>query len=242
MKINFTLSLLLFGFALFSQPAIELLPSDTSLIDLNADISHVWEEFRLGIDIKNTTSDTLMMVWRKEMPDDCPTEWETIIADPNITYLPHVLSNYDTALNIFLPVTMYPNQLTQFGYYVELYPNTVPGCCTIPVYFSLLEAPDSIISTAYFSFAINDPSCDFVNDIEEIENEISIFPNPVNNILFIESEVPIQEVQLFNLYGQLLRSEFNAYQININSLPKGVFIIKIVFSDGKIAFQKIEKI
>ena len=240
MKINFTFLFLLFCSVAFSQSPIELLPSDTSLIELNTDISNEWEEFHLRMDLKNTSSDTLLMIWRKDM-SDCPVEWETIIADPQQHFLHFVTSNFDTALNINLPVVLLPSQVSQFGFNVELYPNSVPGCCTIPLYISLLENVDSIINTAYFRFAINDPSCDFVNDVEKIKKKISVYPNPSNGTVFIKSETPIYKIEVVNLYGVLLKRELNKDQIDIGDLPKGIYIFKIEFPDGKLFFQKIKK-
>ena len=241
MKFKITFLFFVLGITCYSQPAFLPVPSDTLTVELNADISSNFESFHVHIDLANTTTDTLMMVWRKEMYD-CPLEWKTVIADPHQHFFPDVFSNYDTLLNIDVPAQMLPDQLAEFGFGVELFPYSTPGCCTIPVHFSLLEAPDSIISTAYFRFAINDPSCDFVNDFEEVENKVVVFPNPADNVAYIESERPVQSVQIFNVSGQQIKTEIKKNKIEINYLNKGVYFFKIELSGGKLVWQKIEKI
>ena len=242
MKFKFTLFCLFFGGLLFSQSAIELLPPDTTFIELNADISTQWEEFDVTVYLQNTTSDTLMMVWRKDM-SDCPEEWETVIGDPYQHYIHFVFSNFDTSLNINNPVAIIPNQPPQFGFHVELYPRSVPGCCTIPLHISLLENPDSIITTGYYRFAINDPNCDFVNSEEVVENGVSVFPNPTSDKVFIETDDVVQSVQAFNLIGEKIKGgRFANGQLDFSGLPQGVFILKITLSNGMEIIKKMEKI
>lgn len=77
----------------------------------------------------------------------------------------------------------------------------------------------------------------------EISNnlsEISLYPNPTSGILNIESKSEIRNVALFDLSGRKI-SEFNSSQINISSLPKGIYLIKISTKDGKTTTKKVVK-
>jgi hypothetical protein len=59
---------------------------------------------------------------------------------------------------------------------------------------------------------------------------ISIYPNPTDNTLFITgNETPIA-VSIYNVLGKEVLSIKNTNKINVQALPKGVYIIRI--SDG----------
>jgi len=59
---------------------------------------------------------------------------------------------------------------------------------------------------------------------------ISIYPNPTNNTLFISgSETPIA-VSIYNVLGKEVLSVKNTNSINVQALPSGVYVIRI--SDG----------
>ena len=59
---------------------------------------------------------------------------------------------------------------------------------------------------------------------------ISIYPNPTSNTLFISgNETPIT-VAIFNVLGKEVLSIKNTNNINVQALPSGVYVIRI--SDG----------
>jgi len=59
----------------------------------------------------------------------------------------------------------------------------------------------------------------------------SIYPNPVQDILKIQSDKEVQFVELFNLQGQKVKT-FNQKQLAISDLSSGVYIIKITTLDN----------
>lgn len=69
--------------------------------------------------------------------------------------------------------------------------------------------------------------------------KVSLYPNPVNNILHIQTSL-LKKVTLFNMEGKKL-SESTASEINFSRYPKGVYIITTELSDGSISTQKIIK-
>lgn len=71
-------------------------------------------------------------------------------------------------------------------------------------------------------------------------SEIAIYPNPTNGILNINSKSEIKNVILYDLSGRKI-SEPNSSQINISSLPKGVYLVNILTKDGKKSAAKILK-
>jgi len=59
---------------------------------------------------------------------------------------------------------------------------------------------------------------------------ISIYPNPTSNTLFISgNETPIT-VSIYNVLGKEVLSIKNTNNINVEALPSGVYVIRI--SDG----------
>ncbi|GAB1415216.1 hypothetical protein MASR2M117_06220 [Paludibacter sp.] len=58
--------------------------------------------------------------------------------------------------------------------------------------------------------------------------DISVYPNPVRNYLFIRSEQPVDKVEVYSVVGDLLYTEHNFNEkINIQELPKGMYFVKI---------------
>ncbi|MCB8999811.1 MAG: T9SS type A sorting domain-containing protein [Bacteroidales bacterium] len=81
-------------------------------------------------------------------------------------------------------------------------------------------------------------------DSREFEN-ISVYPNPSDNILDIESASFIESVEIFDGYGQLKYSlsEINSQycHLNIEGLLPGMYILKFQTSDGYVLSKKIIK-
>lgn len=64
---------------------------------------------------------------------------------------------------------------------------------------------------------------------------INIFPNPVNDVLFIESTDNIEEICIFNALGQTIyNSNVNDinFTINTSDLNEGIYFIKLKTADG----------
>ena len=78
------------------------------------------------------------------------------------------------------------------------------------------------------------------NNNSQLEN-ISIYPNPVKEVLNIETDSPVNEIEIYNTLGVLVMKHQNPNnQINISSLPNGLLFVKI-FTDKGINTNKIIK-
>lgn len=97
-----------------------------------------------------------------------------------------------------------------------------------------------VISTAIFAnyvfrnYQLNSPSFDLKQTV--------IYPNPVNSILFIESQnSPIDKIEIFNSLGQSVQSLYIGCEvINVSDLAAGIYFIKL-HSNGKTVCKKIIK-
>ena len=77
-------------------------------------------------------------------------------------------------------------------------------------------------------FAYN-PSCITVglNDIDENTALISVYPNPVSSILYIESSKELKKIVVFDMVGrEVFSTEKQIGQINIEFLPAGNYLFK----------------
>ncbi|MEZ4722704.1 MAG: T9SS type A sorting domain-containing protein [Flavobacteriales bacterium] len=79
--------------------------------------------------------------------------------------------------------------------------------------------------------------------VAELESRFSIYPNPVADKLYIDSDIHIESAQLYDLKGQLVTSsetQTDGYLVNTASLPSGVYNL-ILSAGGQLTCRKIVK-
>jgi hypothetical protein len=88
---------------------------------------------------------------------------------------------------------------------------------------------------------------EFYNIIEEdatgIEDvsmqNISLYPNPAKDDLFISSDSPIEKIEIYNLSGLRILAEANfAKKIDVSHLANGIYFVRI-YSESAVVTQKI---
>ena len=67
---------------------------------------------------------------------------------------------------------------------------------------------------------------------ENYLQELKVYPNPVTNRLFVQSNQPLQHLAVYNLSGQLLRQSEQSQFINVSSLASGLYIVKLTTLEG----------
>lgn len=78
----------------------------------------------------------------------------------------------------------------------------------------------------------------------ETDYKISMFPNPVKDILTINTKIDLNNCFLFNINGRLINNYHidKSHKIDVSNLNSGIYFIKFI-SDGKeIATGKIIKL
>ncbi|MDH2207037.1 MULTISPECIES: T9SS type A sorting domain-containing protein [Empedobacter] len=106
--------------------------------------------------------------------------------------------------------------------------------------------PDNPCSTTYAYGQSEDYSVNFIENLgmSDINSkDLKIYPNPVKNILSIDSKSMVKNVRIINMAGQeVYNKQLNKMnpQVNVSHLPKGVYIINIETTEG-IVTQKIIK-
>ena len=69
--------------------------------------------------------------------------------------------------------------------------------------------------------------------IEELENKVNIYPNPVDDILYIETNENIEEIVIYDVKGSKVYESTsqqltaNSQQVSVSSLKPGVYFVKI---------------
>lgn len=74
-----------------------------------------------------------------------------------------------------------------------------------------------------------------------VENKASVYPNPVVDVLNIESDVNTKEIKLFDMLGKIHYRGTHEKQINTANLEKGTYILELTFDDGKQQSVKVLK-
>lgn len=73
-------------------------------------------------------------------------------------------------------------------------------------------------------------------------SETKVYPNPTSDFVEISSKDKIKSVALYDFSGKLMMTENNAKnKISLLSYPKGMYLMKILFENGKTETQKIIK-
>ena len=74
------------------------------------------------------------------------------------------------------------------------------------------------------------------------EKDIIVYPNPFAEKLQIESENPIVEIQIFDVFGKLVfQKTKSTNQIELGFLPKGIYLLKLKAATGEWVTQKVVK-
>jgi len=92
----------------------------------------------------------------------------------------------------------------------------------------------------------HDPTSICPRDIEE--TTVALFPNPVVDVLNIVAEQAIATVSIYNLAGQLVsrRDAMHCvstatWSVDMSTLPRGTYVVRIVFENGTILTRTVVK-
>ena len=78
------------------------------------------------------------------------------------------------------------------------------------------------------------------DDFSSIE-KMKLFPNPVSDILSIDSRSGIKKLAVFNLLGQKVMVKENTNNLNVSKLKPGAYILKIVDENDSVSTKKFIK-
>ena len=70
--------------------------------------------------------------------------------------------------------------------------------------------------------------------------QVQIYPNPVKDVLHIQTTDKVQQIKLLSINGQQLQSWKGQNSINLSAYPKGIYLVQITTEKGTIT-RKIVK-
>ena len=106
---------------------------------------------------------------------------------------------------------------------------------------------DVFSTNGFFDFFITKMNTPEPTSTKEIADfELSFYPNPTNDLLFIsigasETELTDFKVEMFSNLGERIKQFSNQKTLDLSFLPKGVFYLKVVNSEGVFKVEKFLK-
>jgi hypothetical protein len=76
------------------------------------------------------------------------------------------------------------------------------------------------------------------SDFTQNNLEVALYPNPVRDVLNIETALEVQSVEIYNIQGQKVLSS-NQKQIIVSDLAAGMYMVRIQDAENNIATKKI---
>ena len=82
--------------------------------------------------------------------------------------------------------------------------------------------------------------------VGELASSFNIYPNPVKDELFIETEMNVEEVAIYDVYGRQAMSQqvnetASQQVVNVADLNSGIYFVKVVTSEGEIVKRFVKK-
>lgn len=79
------------------------------------------------------------------------------------------------------------------------------------------------------------------NDVEFANNTISLYPNPTQEVLNVNSADQIAKIEVYDLLGKKVASNNNAKNVNVAALGKGVYVVKVAQENGSVVAKRFIK-
>jgi hypothetical protein len=78
---------------------------------------------------------------------------------------------------------------------------------------------------------------------ETLWEDLSIYPNPVNEVLKIETENNVDFVEIHSLNGKLVArfDELKNGSLNLSNIDSGAYLLKLVQPNGNYTVRKFNK-
>ena len=122
----------------------------------------------------------------------------------------------------------------------QLYPEV--EYCFYIISISEVDENNNIVGYSDWS----EPACATTlgTGVDEYSTSFNIYPNPANDVLFIENGNNIEKVTIYNMTGVMIYSEectSNKVQVDVADLESGVYIVKIKTEDNEVINRFVKK-
>jgi hypothetical protein len=214
-----------------------------------------------GMDISSTTEGTF---FTHTFEYDVPENFNNVkVALANVEFLVFVSENQKTIISGSLAEITHINKCfsitstAEYGGTISPLGNFVYDPDECPEY-TIIPKPGYIVRLLYvdnqsvgvpednkYTFAPldNDHTINVVfkkgTEVKDVNGVvISVYPNPVNDQLFVTGEY--DKLEIFSLSGQLITTTYNQPSVDVNHLANGVYFVEIE-SNGQTATFKVVK-
>ncbi len=161
------------------------------------------------------------------------------LSGPTFSINPLYVTPLDSNLNS-LCATGTSNSISSIGGWNFMSQNTLPAqIINDATTYSNLSLTVSSIT----SFSLNTNYC-VLTTTEELgkkTNNISIHPNPANNILYVLNSNDLKEVTVFDVNGKIILLQNQPTAIDIANLNAGIYFIKIKTDQGEFSQKFIKE-
>ena len=79
-----------------------------------------------------------------------------------------------------------------------------------------------------------------VEDIKS-KNTFSVFPNPTADFLNISTKAKVDNVQVYDMSGKMVKATLSNNQVDVRNLAKGSYVVKIQTAEGSSTQKFIKK-
>ena len=103
----------------------------------------------------------------------------------------------------------------------------------IGTYANWTKGPSAIYSESCFALGIDD---------EILSSGLNIYPNPVSNSFTIESQTPIEKVEIYTVLGQkVIEKSSELSTVSTEVLSKGIYMLKVFSENGNTTRRLIKQ-
>lgn len=72
-----------------------------------------------------------------------------------------------------------------------------------------------------------------VAENDYLAGDISVYPNPARDVFYVSSKTPVVSVSIYDISGRLVKVENGCGKISVSELGSGMYIVRIVDSEGQ---------
>ncbi len=153
------------------------------------------------------------------------------LCDPN--------TNFDTVLRVFSSCDL-TDEIAMNDDFCGLQSEVTFESDGTSTYIILVEGFD-VDEAGDFTLQV---TCETLSTSDFELNQLSMYPNPTNGVIYIDSKVNIDIVEVYNAAGQLVMNEkinSSNQSINISTLQKGIYFAKAISKDASKTIKIVKK-
>jgi len=185
------------------------------------------EYFSFDADMKNVGDANLNIDWKVLNIENCPEEWNPVVADKYLDYL--LEADSENAI----PIDLEPHEEAPFN--VNFIVQEVAGCCSLSIEF--IDADTSVpVDTSYYYIAINsDCTITTTNELKNPNRENMVFPNPASEFISVKMKDDYLLGEIHSIFGNKIMTfvPIGIEKIDLSKVPAGVYFVSFTRNSNK---------